>query len=643
MFDLFRSRAKIVRIMLGGLLLLVALSMVTYLIPGVGMNTAGDSQVAAEFGKEVLSLYDLQQIVQAQMRNQSLPPQLASALVPQIANQVVTEYAVAYEAQRMGFRVSEADMAAAIRQILPQLFSGGQFAGREAYAAFLAQQNMTIPQFEGALRRQLLVQALTGMVTGGIVVSPKEVEEEFHRKNDKVKIEYVALPLAKYASEVAIRPEEIKQYYDQNPTGFQVPEKRSFDLLVVDEDKVAQQVTIPEAELRKEYEQNRDSYRVPERVHVRHILLKTTDKPKEEVAKLKAQAEEILKQLKAGANFADLAKKYSEDPGSAAKGGDLGWIVRGQTVKPFEDAAFSLKPDQISNVISTEYGFHILQVLGKEEAHVRPFEEVKAQLAEERKKQLVYDRMQQLSDQARADLTKAPLSAEKIASTLGLQLIKADHVGADDQVPEIGVSKELADALSSLRTGDVTQVVQISPTKLAVAVVTDVFPAHQAELSAVEGQIRNRLTTEKLNVLLAQKAKEAAEKARSMGGDLKNLAKELGLEDKTTPEFTQSGAIEGVGSASFFEEAFTAPEGQILGPVTVGASQIIYKVVGRTPASASDLAAQRETLEQEIRDRKARERLSLFEENLLTQLVKSGKAKVHQDVINRIVSSYSGS
>ena len=241
-------------------------------------------------------------------------------------------------------------------------------------------------------------------------------------------------------------------------------------LLVVDQEKLSQSITVPEADLRRTYERNKDSYRVAERVHVRHILLKTTDVPKDQTSKIQAKAEGLLKQVKAGGDFAALAKKVSEDPSSAPKGGDLSWIVRGQTVKAFEDTAFSLKPNEISGVITTEYGFHILQVLEKQEAHLQPFDEVKGQLAAEMKKQLVFDKMQNLSDQARAALAKEPAAAERIASQLGVQYIKADKVGAGQPLPQIGPSPELQDALSSLRAGEVTPVVQVAPTKLAVAV-----------------------------------------------------------------------------------------------------------------------------------------------------------------------------
>jgi peptidyl-prolyl cis-trans isomerase D len=642
MFDLFRSRAKVVRVMLGGLLLLVALSMVTYLIPGVGMSTGGDAQIVAEFGKQALTLMEVQQTVQRQLQGQSIPPEMASTFVPQIANRLISEYALSYQAERMGFRLSEADMVNAIRTILPQLFNGDQFAGREVYAGVLAQQNMTIAQFESMLRRQMLLEALRGMVAGGIVVTPNEVAQEFHAKNDKVKIEYVALAPDRYRSQVTVGAEEIKAQYDQNRTAFQIPEKRSLEALIVDEERLAQTIAIPEADLRRAYEQNKDSYRVPERVHVRHILLKTTEKPKEEIPEIKAKAEDLLKQLKSGADFAQLAKKNSEDTVSAAKGGDLSWVVRGQTVKAFEDAAFSLKPNDLSGIVTTEYGFHILQVLEKQDAHVQPFEEVKAQLAEARKKQLVFDRMQEVSDQARAALNKDPGSAAKLAAELNLQLVRAEKVGAGDTIPEIGASPEFQDAVSPLRRGEVSPVVQIAPTKLAVAVVTEVLPARQAELAEVEAQIRGRLTSAKLAQLVVQRAREAFEKARSLGGDLRKAAQTLGLEVKTPPEFTRDGAIEGLGSAGYIYDAFRAKVGDLLGPVEVNGQQVVYRVAAKVPASEADLAAQRESLAQEIKSSKARERVEMFEETVRNELVKSGKVKIHQDVINRLVSSYSG-
>jgi peptidyl-prolyl cis-trans isomerase D len=643
MFDLFRSRAKATRYLMGGLLMMVAIMMVVTLIPGINAPSRTDSQVLAEIGGEALTAPEVQRTVQAQLQNKAFPPQMASVFIPQIVDQMIAEYAMAFEAERLGFDVTDTDVANAIRAMMPQLFDGENFAGREAYAAVLAQQNATIPQFERILRRQLLIEKLQSLSMEGIVVSDREVEAEFHRSADSVKLEYVVVDPAKMLAEVVIKPEEVQAYFNANRNSYQIPEKRSAQILIVDEAAVAQSITIPEAELRRAYDQNKDTYRLPERVHVRHILLKTTNKSKEETAKIKIRAEDLLKQIRQGADFAELAKKNSEDPGSAAKGGDLDFVVRGQTVKAFEEAAFSLKPKETSNVITTEYGFHIVQVLEKQEARVQPFEEVKTQLAEEHKKQQVFETMQNLSDQARAALVKDPKAAEKIAGDLKLQLVRADKLGSDEPLPGIGTSRELQDAISPLRKNEVTPVVQIAPTRLAVAVVTEVFPARPAELAEVTGKIKSVLGTQMMGRLTDQRAKEVQAKAAAMNGDLKKTAQSMGLDWKATPAFSMDGAAEGLGPAENVHEAFTHPAGYIFGPVAVNDRKFICKVTEKLVADPALLPARRQELSDQIKTAKSRERMELFQKNLRDRLVKEGKIKIYEDAIKRMAASFANS
>ena len=173
--------------------------------------------------------------------------------------------------------------------------------------------------------------------------------------------------------------------------------------------------------MRRAYEQNKDRYRVPERVKARHILLMTQGKPKEDEAKAKAKAEDLLKQLKAGADFAELAKKNSDDPGSKDKGGDLDWVVRGQTVPEFENALFALKPKEISGVVKTQYGFHIIQALEKEQAHLKTLDEVKPELLAELRNQMGQNAVQApMLDNAEAALKKDPGQVDQIAAEYGL-------------------------------------------------------------------------------------------------------------------------------------------------------------------------------------------------------------------------------
>src|SRR6266446_3653511 len=406
MFDLFRSRDKLVRFMLSGLLLVVALSMVTYLIPSYGSGDRGPDTVIAQIGKEKVTQRDAQFAIQSILRGRSIPPNLVSLYVPQIIDQLITERILAYEADRLGFKVSEDDTFNAIHLAHPELFPEGKFVGRDSYAAYLAQQNMTIEEYESNMAREVLINRLKVVAVEGTVVTSAEIEQEFRRRNEKVNVAYVKLSPEKLKSEVQITPAEMKEYYARNTASFPMPEKRSLAILVVDQAKLEQSIHPVEGELRRIYLNDQDKFRTPERVQARHILLKTTDKSAADVAKVKTKADDLLKQIKGGADFAELARKNSEDPGSAVKGGDLGWLVRGQTVKPFEDAAFSLKPKEISNVVKTEYGYHIIQVMDHQQAHLRTFEEVAAPLADEVRKQRVSQMMQDLTDRAEAGLKK---------------------------------------------------------------------------------------------------------------------------------------------------------------------------------------------------------------------------------------------
>lgn len=640
MFDLFRRRDKAVRYLLTALLLVVALSMVTYLIPGSGMMGGPDDPVLAEIGDEALTVHEVQRTLQTAMRSQQIPPQLVDVYVPEMINQMINERAVAYQARRMGFRVTEDELAQAIQSTMPQLFENGQFVGRDVYAAVLAQQNLSISQFEDNFRKQLLMLKLQNLVLEGVIVTPEEVEKTFRQRNEKVKVSYIALNPEKLRSQVTVTPAEVADYYEKNKPAFQISEKRSFDLIVIDEAQVAQSLGITDEELRKLYEQNQERYRVPERVRARHILLKTTEKPKDEIPAIRAKAESLLKQIQSGGDFAKLAQENSEDPGSATKGGELGWITRGQTVKNFEQSAFSLKPGQISGIIETEYGFHIIQVEEKEEPHVRPFAEVKNELAAESKRQQTYDKMQTIADEVHAALVRSPEEGRQLAQKYGVPITHVSDADLSKPIEGIGNNPDFQEAIRSLQKGQVTPIAQPAANKLAMAVLTDSKPSRQAELREVESEIRETVLKQKATELAKKRAAEAEEKIQAAGGDLKKVAQSMGLEVKTTPDFTRDAAAEGIGPASYLAEAFEKEVGAVLPPVTVGDQVFIVKVAGKTPADLTQLASQREDLVSSIRTAKARQRDELFKDGLLTQLIQDGKVKIHDAAMKRLIASY---
>ena len=641
MFDLFRSRDKAIRILLGAMLMLVALSMLTYLIPNYNTgSSAGSDQVVAKVGKDEITLIDVQKLVQSTMRNKQLPPEILPTYVPQMVQDMVTERALAYEAQRLGFQATDDDLRDTIKQMVPNLFPDGNFVGKDAYAAMLAQQNLTIPEFEADLRRQILITKLRNIAVEGTVVTQGEIEQEFKKKFEKIKVEWVELKSDMYTKESQPTEQDLKTYYDANKAGYQSPEKRNLAVLIADETKMEAAITPTDAQLQTLYNQNLNQYRSGETVDVQHILLMTQGKPASEEAAIKAKAQDVLKQAKAGADFAELAKKYSEDPGSKDKGGLYTGVTRGQMVAEFEQAAFSLKPGQISDLVKTQYGYHIVKGVKHDEPRVKPFDEVKGELATQFKKQRATDQMQQIADKAQTALQKDPAHPEKVAADLNMQLVHADGVEAGKPIPEVGPSPDFEQAIAGLKKGEVSAPVALANNRVALAVLTDLIPPRPSSFEDVQGQIRDLIVRNRSTQAVQTHAQDLLNKAKSMDGDLDKAAKSMSLTVKTSSDVDRTGTVEGLGSAQYLTEAFGKADGAIFGPVSTPTGTIVGKVVGHVAPDPAKLAEQRATIRDQVKSEKARDRNTLFEAGLRDSLTKQGVIKVNQTVINNLIAQY---
>ncbi|HUE02136.1 MAG TPA: peptidylprolyl isomerase, partial [Bryobacteraceae bacterium] len=430
MFDLFRNREKTKKYMMGGILLMVSASMLLYLVPNYNTGSGPSDVVVAKVGNEEITESEARRVIQNQTKGRQIPAEIIPNYVPQLIDQMISERAMEYEARKLGLEVSDQDVADALRSNYAGLFQDGKFVGKDVYAAMLAQQGLTIDQFEADLKRQMLISKLREVAIEGSIVTPAEIEREYRKKNDQIQLQYVKLTQDKYKKEAEPSVEEMQQYFKLNAARYQDPETRNLVLLVADGAKIEQGLNPTDAELQMAYNQNQAAFRLPERIHERHILLMTQGKPAGDEPKIKAKAEDLVKQLRAGADFAELAKKYSEDNqgptgGSAAKGGDLDWVTRGQMVGEFEKASFSLKPMVISDPVKTQYGYHIIQVLAHEDARLKPFAEVKDDLAKQWKQARVADLMQKISDKVQAALQKDPDHPDKVAADLGMQVVRA--------------------------------------------------------------------------------------------------------------------------------------------------------------------------------------------------------------------------
>jgi peptidyl-prolyl cis-trans isomerase D len=615
---------------------MVALSMLLYLIPGAGTTSAANNsdQVVAEIGKDVLTLHDVELGIQQQLRTNQIPPDLVQVVIPQQVDQMVEERAIAYEAKQLGFEVTDQDLANTIRST-----QFGSLTPQQYRDAIEQQMGKTVSQFENDIRSGLALNALESLAIEGSIVSPADVEAEYRRRNEKVKLDYLGFDPAKLGSELKPTPEQLKAYFDKNKNFFIQPETRDVQLILADQTQVGQAIQVSDAQVESYYNSHKDQYRTPERVQARHILIKTTGKTKEEIAQLKAKADDLLKQIKGGADFAKLAQTNSEDPGSASKGGDLGWIVRGQMVKNFEDTVFSLKPKEISGVITTEYGFHIIQVMDREPARLRSVDEVKLEIVGTLRNQSVFDLMQSLADQAHTELVKAPQNARQIADKFKLQFVPVDKFKQGDTIATLGTDTQAPAAIMALKKGEISQVMQ-SGNKLVVAEVTDIHPSHPAELSEVEAQIRGQYSQQQGMQLAADQAKKAADLLKTNGGDLKAAAKTLGMEVKSTDFFARNGAAEGIGAASYLADAFDKPVGSIIGPINAGSQTVVAKIAQRQDVDMSKLAQERDAIVLALKGKKTAERQVLLRDSVLSTLIQQGKVKMHRDVINRLISRY---
>jgi peptidyl-prolyl cis-trans isomerase D len=636
MFDLFRSSQKGKKILLSVVLGVVALSMLLYLIPGAGTPTGmgSNDQIVAEIGSETVTVRQVEQAVRNVLGNRQVSPDVISAIVPQIVEQNITDRALAYEAKRLGFQVTDGELANTIRSI-------GQFGTLtpQQYQMTVEQQNMTVPEFESDVRVDQFRQAIQNIAIEGAFVSPAEIEAEYKRRNDMAKVDYIAFDQAKLGVQFKATSEDLKTYFEKNKGFFPAPESRSVQLIVADQVKVGETIQVTDIQVQSYYNSHKDQFRTKERVKARHILVSILNKPPAEVPKLKAKAEDLLKQIKGGADFAKLAEQNSEDKTSAAKGGDLGWVTRGQMVPEFETATFALKPGQIGDVVTTNYGFHIVQVMEKEDAHLRPLDDVRSEIVTGIKSQTLNDRMQALADQARAELVKSPQNAQQIASKLGLIFTSADKFKLGDTLPELGSDAQVGGAIAALQKGGVSQVMQ-SGQKLVVAEVTGVNPPHTADFAEVEAQVRLRFQQEKGVQLAAEKSAKAAEVAKANGGDLKAAAKAVGLEVKTSVPFNRTGAVEGLGDARYLGDSFDKPVGTVIGPINVGTQTVLVKIVDRVTADVTKMGAERETIVMQLKRKKSNERAEMLRDSVLSYLSQKGKVKIHQDVLERLQARY---
>jgi len=374
MLDFMRRQRSALKWVWVILIFIFSVTLVTLYIPFGDLPNVSITNDVASIGRDNITAHEFQTAYRNyidRMRGQLNPEMLkAFRFDRQIMDALVTRHVMTEEAKRMGLNASPAEIEQRILDN-PVFRENGTFIGRDRYQAILAQNNLTIDQFESDVANEVLADKLRSFVTGAVHVTDQEAQEEYKRRNEKAKVEYFVIDASKLEDKVTASDQELRDYYGKNKTKYNVNEKRKAKYLFFDTLKLRSQVKVSDDELRQYYEQHKSEYTLPERVRAQHILFKTQDKSPEEIEKLKDKARQVLDRAKKGEDFGSLAKQFSEDT-TASSGGDLGEFGHGQMVPEFEKVAFSLGPGAISDLVQTQFGIHIIKVNSKQEAGSGP-------------------------------------------------------------------------------------------------------------------------------------------------------------------------------------------------------------------------------------------------------------------------------
>jgi peptidyl-prolyl cis-trans isomerase D len=466
-----------------------------------------------------------------------------------ILENLVAERSVNAEVARNNLAISDDTLQKTIMQIQGFRKPDGTF-DMDQYKAALAAQGMTPDMFDARLRHDLAVQQLAGSIQATSIV-PRSVASRLSDMNDQQReVQELLFPAAEYASKVNVTPEMVKAFYDKNPQLFQVPAQVKAEYVVFNPDAVEKQVTVSDAEIADFYNKNQKRFAAEEKRTASHILITTKrDAKPAEVAAAKAKAEAVLAEVRKNpGDFAKVAKAQSQDPGSAELGGDLGTIEKGTLVKPVEDAIYALKEGETSNLVQSEFGFHVIKVTSVKAATQKTLDAVKPEIAAELKKQKMAKKFSEMAQQFGDTLYEQSDSLKPAADKLGLQVQTVDNLTATPN-PSLGAapynSEKFLKALfadDAIKNKHNTEAIEVAPSTLVAGRVIDFKPASKRPLAEVEPLIRQRVTLEEATRLARQagEAKLAADKA---SGDATGFGAAKVVSRAKEPEINRAGAM----------------------------------------------------------------------------------------------------
>ncbi len=655
MIRFLQSNNRAAKYLLAGFLLIICASMVTYLIPGIGSGAALErSGVVATVAGEDIRTDEVMRAVQNQMRQQRVSPEMAAFyaqfITKQVVQQMIQRLEVKYAANKMGLKVTNEELLDEMQngQLKQYLFPNGQWIGQDKYEELLKENGTTVEEFEKSTREGMLTRKFFSAVSASAAVSPAEIEQAYKEKNLKVKFQYAVLNLDDISKTIKPTDAELAAFFTTNKARYanSIPEKRQVRYFQLSDKSAESNVTVDASDIQRYYSSHAEQYKVPERVRARHILISMPKAgpngkvdPKA-VDEAKAKAQDIMKQAKAsGANFAELANKYSQDPGNKdakgqGRGGELGWFGHGAMVAEFDKAAFALSPGQVSDVVQTPFGFHVIQLEEKEAAKTKSVSDVKAEIEPIVKAEKVSALLSKNANDAQDLATKG---IEKAAAKYGAQIVQSNPIARNDALPGVGPAPEVMTSIFGSTEKSGPQVARY-PQGFVVFEVTKVVPARTPSLDEIKDKVTADFKSERAGELFRRKTQELADRAHTEH-DLAKAAKEVGASVKTSELVDRLAVVPDLGNMGGpAGAAFNLKKGEISGPLNLGQKGAVLEVVERVEPSTSDpaFARDRDELRDQLSQKKREEALQLYISSLGTRMEKEGKVKINQAEMNNL-------
>ncbi len=643
MIRILQQDNRIIKIIFAVIISLAVITMVITLVPGIFDNATGnDAAVFAtvrepgwlgKLGSDSIPIKstEVNQLAQRQLQQQQLPDFLLPYMA-QRAGQILVQRAILkHEADRMNLQVSDQDLRRELQTgpFAQYLFPNGTYVGDDAYINFVQSAFQTTrSDFESQVKADMELNRLQALITGGVTVSDSAVREAYRTQGMKVKFDYAVISADDLSKTINPSDADLQTFFKNNQARYAtaIPETRKIQYVAFDASNLpGGKPQVTDAEVQSYYTAHQDQYQVKDQVKVRHILIAVpAGSDAKTDAAAKAKAEDLLKQIKAGGNFAELASKNSDDPGSKAQGGELGWLDRGKTVPEFDKAAFSLAPGQTSDLVKTQFGYHILQVEDKKTAHLKPLAEVKPEIVPIIEQQKAGAAEQTFASSLASDAKKNGM--DKAAAAKGLHVVTTEYVAKDGVIPGLSDgSGLLTQAFAVVKNADPASV--STGDGYAVFQVLDVKPTHAPDFAEYKAHILNDYREQQVPELLNTQLRKLDDRAKVLN-DLKKAAAEMKIPLKTSDlvgkdgQVPDLGAMTGPGSV-----AFTLPVGGISGPINAGRAGIVLDVLQKQEPTAEDITKNFAQTREQLLNEQHEEIFRVYIGNLTQKYEKGGAVR----------------